>query len=510
MKNKSFSTEILDFYATYNFYIAGKINENTAFEMIEKMEHQFPVDDIRLSDGTRIWNLLRIFFYSNFQSQREIPEMKFNRGFLKKSAYFLKESLSPIGIPDKKITIYGFSGSENRRLRNRSFYDIYMDPIYDIIGDNFCVFEWPTDQGYRRKYDVDIYSKNYVPIHIPTKTLWQLALYKLGKTNLPIENEKILFDVIKKFNEIASLENKKLKKDVYDFIAVFFYVKMFLYNLLRKLNPKVVLLRCGYNRLHMALSQVCKELHIPSIELQHGLITKYHPGYIKTMESKNMDCMPDYLVTYGKTFSEIVKNGNLFDKKKVIDIGFLYLDKVVTSPVILDDAMKKFLKDFDRSILITSQWILAKEIKEFVVELAEEIRKKMLNVGIIIKPHPNDHSKYSDVNHKNIFVADKYYDTYEILKVVDVHSTVYSTTGIESLAFGKPNIFMDIKGIYKNVKNEEVYIVSTPKQFIEKLECVIANYESISGEILKSSEFFFKPNVKKNFKKFFKSIDKGI
>ena len=69
---------------------------------------------------------------------------------------------------------------------------------------------------------------------------------------------------------------------------------------------------------------------------------------------------------------------------------------------------------------------------------------------------------------------------------------------------------MDIKGIYKNVKNEEVYIVSTPKQFIEKLECVIANYESISGEILKSSEFFFKPNVKKNFKKFFKSIDKGI
>ena len=510
MKNKSFSTEILDFYAAYDFYIAGKINESTAFEMIEKMEHQFPVDDIRLSDGTRIWNLLRIFFYSNFQSQREIAEMKFNKGFLKKSAYFLKESLRPIRIPDKKITIYGFSGTESRRLRNRSFYDIYMDPIYDVIGDNFCVFEWPTDQGYRRKYDADIYSKNYVPIHIPIKTLWQLALYKLGKTNLPIENEKILFDVIKKFAEVASLEHNKLKKDVYDFIAVFFYVKMFLYKLLRKLNPKAVLLRCGYNRLHMALSQVCKELHIPSIELQHGLITKYHPGYVKTMESKNIDCMPDYLVTYGKTFSEIVKNGNLFDTKKVVDIGFLYLDEVVSSPVILDDAMKKFLTDFDRSILITSQWILAKEIKEFVVELAEEIRKKMLNVGIIFKPHPNDHSKYSDINHKNIFVANKYSDTYEILKAVDLHSTVYSTTGLETLVFGKPNIFIDMKGIYKNSENRKPCIVLTPQQFIEKLEYIISNYESISREALKTSEVFFEPNVKKNFERFFNSIDIGI
>jgi len=504
MKN---ANKILDFYSTYDLYIAGKIKNRNAFELIKEIEQKFPVDSIKLSDGTKIWNLLRVFFYSNFQKESETLESGINRKFLKKLFSILKESFRPLKLPERRITFYGFSGTENRRLRDGFFYDIYMDPLYDVLGDNFCVFEWPTAEGYRRKYDEKVYSKNYVPVHIPTKTLWQLTFHKLlGKTDFSIENENILVDVIKFFAKGASVEYSKLKKDAYDFIAVFFYVKKFLSKLLRARHPKAVLMRCGYGRFHMALSQACRESEIPSIELQHGLITKYHIGYVKKEKSKNKDCVPEYLLAYGKAFSEIVKDGNLFDEKKVIDSGFPYLEEVISSSAILEDTIKKFLTSFDRFILITSQWILAKEIKDFVAELAKEIKEKMPNVGLIFKPHPNDRNNYFDINFKNVFVVNKYGDTYAILKAIDVHSTVYSTTGIETLAFGKPNIFMDIKGIHKNLENDELYIVSTPPQFIETLEYIISNYESVSRAALKTSEAFFKHNAKKNFENFLNSI----
>lgn len=501
---RDISKEILDFYAAYDLQVAGKINNHTAFEMVAEIEENFPVDSIELSDGTRIWNLLRIFFYSNFQKTNGAIGMDINS--LKNLPHILKESLREIKI-NKGVEIYGFSGTENRRVKDGTFYDIYMDPLYDILDDKLSVFEWPTEIGYRRRYNGKIYSKNYIPFSLSTKTLFKIGVSKLlGRRKFTIKNENNLIDIMKFFGKTASVDYDRLKKDVYGFIATFIYVKKFLFNLLQKHRPKAVLMRCGYGRFHMALSQACRELNIPSIELQHGLITKYHIGYVKERKSDDKDCLPEYLLTYGEAFSSIVRKGNIFDEKKVISVGFPYLEEIILSSVTLDAEIKKFLDKFDNSILFTSQWILADEIKKFVIELSKKLKKKMPNVCIIFKPHPNDSNDYADMRYSNIFVAHKYSDTYKILKSVDIHSTVYSTTGLESLAFGKPNIFIDTRKIYKKFDERGVYVVKTTEQFIEKLEHIISNYKNTSKEAKKISEKFFKPNAKKNIANFLNSI----
>jgi hypothetical protein len=486
---------------------------SVAFNMIGNLEERFPVDSIKLSDGTKIWNLVRVILCFYIQKQDggiEAEEISSKTLF-----YLLKEGFSPLNLSNKEIDICGFSGTESRKFRNGKFYDIYMDPLYDVIDCDFYVFEWPTSQGYRRNYRKNIYSKNYTQMHIPifSKAFLNIGIYKLlQRKGFSIESESTLREIIEYFSKKTLLNENKLSRYVDDAIAVFFNMKGFFVKNLHKISPKAVLIRCGYGRFHMALSQACKELNIPSIELQHGIITKYNVGYVKTTVSENRDCVPDYIFTYGDIFSNIIKNGNLFTHDKVFTTGFPYIEEIIESPPSINDRLKDFISKFSINILLTSQWPVADEIKNFVLDILKELKKSKQNVGIVFKPHPRDWRDYSDMEKsENIFITDKYDDVYEILKVIDIHSTVYSTSGLESLAFGKPNIFIDvgktsIKKIIDVVDNQTSFMVASPQQFIERTNHIISNYKIISKDTIRVSEMFFKPNAKENIEEKLKII----
>jgi len=498
-----------------NEYICGSLPD--IFELIKEIEQQFPVDSIALSDGTKLWNLIRVILY--FYPLKKDANNREEKISSKSLFYLLKEGLSPFDVSNKKIDICGFSGTESRKFRDGKFYDIYMDPLYDVLGDNFYVFEWTTPKGYRRKYKGSIHSKNYVAMHIPlfSKTFFDLAMYKLlRKRKFSIEHEKVLQDIITFFSEKTATDKNDLMQNIYDSAVVFFHMKEFFVKLLRQISPKAVLIRCGYGRFHMALSQACRELGIPSIELQHGILTKYHAGYVKVTESENRDCVPGYILTYGDEFTDIIRKGSLFEKEKVVTVGFPYMEEVKKFPLTIDDKLNDFASKFTTTILVTSQWTVAEELKKFFIKLSEKLKKSNMDIGIVFKPHPRDWIDHSDMEKiENMFIASKYDDIYEMLKVADIHSTVYSTSGLEALAFGKPNIFIDvgkttIEDIIDVVDNKTSFLVSSPKEYMGKIEYIISHYELLSKEAIKKSETFFKPNAKKNIETFLKSIGINI
>jgi len=505
--------QILTFYDEYNLVVAGKINDSSAFNLIKIIEENYPVDTICFSDGTKIWNLLRVFIYANLQKifEKDIGEenkrKKINQYNLKSLLLVLRECVTPLNLR-QKITICGFSSMESRKFRNGKFYDIYMDPLYDIIEDDFTVFEWPAISGYRRKFYGNVYSKNYVPMHIPfsTEAFWNILFYKIfNRKKISIKSEGKLIEIIDFISKTAHVDKNKLKKSVYDFIVVFYYLKSFFYKILKDTAPKAVLIRCGYGRFPMALSQACRKLNIPSIEFQHGLITRYHPAYIKDVESENRDCVPEYLLTHGDIFAEMVKKSNLFDKKKVVSVGFPYMDVIQKELEKQCKESKIFLSNFKHNILFTSQWILASEIKEFVMSASERLKESPLDVGIILKPHPYDSIDYSCLEKfDNIVLVDKYEDTFKLFSEVDMHSTVYSTSGLEAMAFGKPNIFVDICGITN--ENDCPFIVSSPDDFFDIVQYILSNHDEISRKATEISKMFFKSSSNENIKEFFSKI----
>jgi hypothetical protein len=502
------ASQIMAFYNEYDLRVSGKINNLTAYQLIETIEQKFKTDSLRLSDGTRIWNLLRVFLYSNFQKLGEQTiKKKLSKTSIKSVISLFKESFVPLRLP-KNITVCGFSSGESRKLYNDTYYDIYLDPIYEILGDNLAVFEWPETTGYRRKYDHPVYSRHHVSMHIPlfTKTFWNLLFNRLtGRKNFTLESEEILQEIIGYISTTASVDKDKLTKDISDFITVFVHIKHFLFDILKKIKPKAVLIRCGYGRFPMALSQACRELGIPPIELQHGLITAYLPAYRRTTPTTNKDCIPEYLLAHGEIFANMVRNGNLFDKDKVISTGYPYLQRTLMQRKITP-ALKQSFSPFPHNILFTSQWIVAAEIKDFVIKVADQLEQTHMNIGILFKPHPYDKNDYADLRkNKHIILIDKYEDTFKLFTLADIHSTVYSTSGLEAMAFGTPNIFVDICNIDKNTITP--HIVASPAQFIESVQTILSHYQDFVIETKAIADIFFTPSPEKLFKKFFTDLD---
>jgi len=498
---------IIAFYNEYDLRVSGKINNQTAYQLIETIEQKYQTDTIRLSDRTRLWNLLRIFLYSNFQKLgQSTTQKKFSKSSIKSVLSIFKESFIPLNLP-KNITVCGFSSGESRKLYNNTYYDIYLDPLYEILGDNLAVFEWPETTGYRRKYDHPVYSRHHVPMHIPlwSKTFWDLLSNKLtGRKNFTLESEEILQEIIGYISTTASVDKTKLTKDIYDFVTVFVSIKHYLYDILKKIKPKAVLIRCGYGRFPMALSQACRELQIPAIELQHGLITAYLPAYRRATPTTNKDCIPEYLLAHGDIYANMVRNGNLFDKDKVISAGYPYLQRTLLEKKIIPP-LKQTFSPFPHNILFTSQWIVAAEIQDFVIKVADKLEHLNMNVGILFKPHPYDKNNYADLQkNKHIILIDKYEDTFRLFSVADIHSTVYSTSGLEAMAFGTPNIFVDIYNMTNNTITP--YIVNSPTRFVESVNTIFAHYQDTVAETKAVADLFFTPSPEEHFKKFFIDI----
>ena len=495
--------QITEFYNRYVLHVAGKIQNKNASELIGAIEKNFSVDSIQLSDGTHIWNLLRIFIYLNLEKQNASSK----KTSFKSPFFILKEGFLPLKIPIKKNNICGFSSTESRKEYKGQFYDIYLDPLYEILGDELTVFEWPDVSGYRRKYACKVYSKNYVPMHIPiyTKTFWNIAFYKFLKLReAPINSNETLIEIIDFISKTYSIDKNNLKKKMYEFITIFYHIKNFLKKIIKNIHPKAVLIRCGYGRFPMALSQACRELKIPSIEIQHGLITASHPAYTKSLKSENKDCIPEYLLTHGDVFTEMIKKGNLFDKNKIFTVGHFYLDKIKKDIQESDIEKKTPISSFKYNLLFTSQWILAEEIKEFIIRVSEQLKKSKIDIGIIFKPHPYDKTDYSDMNtHENIILANKYEDTFKLFKIVDAHSTIYSISGLEAMAFGKPNIFVDICNLMEKIDTR--FIADTPRKFIDTIQDVISDSKS-SRQALELADMFYKSEPDKNFKNFFTKL----
>jgi len=478
------------------------------FKVIREIETRFSVDSLQLLDGTRIWNLVRVLLA--YSLLRKKNGKKSLMSLLQTGFMLFKESIKPLRLPQHEIVYAGFSGTESRKMKEGFFYDIYMDPLYSILNENFYVFEWPTPSGYRREYQEKVYSKHYVPMHIPifSRTFLDFINYKLFKKTVTIEPQKALYDIVTFFNQKTNSDRDTVMKHLTNSVTVFYIIKRFLRGILGKIQPEIIFIRCAYGRFNMALVQAARELGILTVELQHGIISQYPVGYVKEQESKNFDCIPNYLLTYGEMFTSIITRDYLFNKKNVITTGFPYLEKMKGEAPVIDQNLKKFVTYHDYNVFVTSQWTVSEQVKKFVAELSERIGPA---TGIIIKPHPRDESNYSSLKkYCNIYVTNKYDNTYEIFKVIDVHSTVYSTSGLEALAFGKPNIFIqagtNIKDFFDIVDNTSSYMASSTQEFIQHLEHIKSHYNDISKEIGKKAVLFFKPNPLGNVKKFLDSM----
>lgn len=200
-----------------------------------------------------------------------------------------------------------------------------------------------------------------------------------------------------------------------------YYVK-----LIKKVNPKAIFLVCHYNYKLFPLYYAAHKLNIPTIELQHGLITN-HEAFIYADTSDKGKLLPDYIFTYGEFWNRYIKLPNCM---KPVPVG---------NPL-LEDRRKKYLgiAPDEKSVVFYSDPDAGMSQAKFAIEFYERNKDKGYQVYFKFHPFEFDtwQQKYTIFSeHPGIHIVPKDKDVYEILASAKHHVTAVSTVMYEAVIF---------------------------------------------------------------------------
>lgn len=282
------------------------------------------------------------------------------------------------------------------------------------------------------------------------------------------------------------------KVDVNRLLRRFMHYSIWADRVLRRTQPSQLILVCSYTYLQMALIRMSRRRGIPVIELQHGQISGKHYGYIYS-RLENRDLVPDYFFANGAYYKEVLeKKSVLFEAQDIFCTGNLFLEEI--AQIHTEETRKLVELSAGRKIVfISSQITTRDETREMTRALADSIPDE---VFIIYKPHPNEADAaefYSEFQgYSCLFLVDSpEYNSLDLLKISDVHITVYSTVFMEAYYFRVPTFFYQVEPfsdvILEFIDGDFYRLIQNPEEMAAAL---LSLKKGESREIKNKIEFY--------------------
>lgn len=239
--------------------------------------------------------------------------------------------------------------------------------------------------------------------------------------------------------------------------------------LLRKFQPKLIVEVCHYGRQCMLVNEVAKKLNIPTIELQHGAISKDVVAYNYEVELE-VPQLPTNIFVFSEFWKEFVKMP--IPEERIRAVGFPYFD----NKVIEYKAIER--KDSRKTVLFISQGPIGNQLSQFAVELSKRLDTK--EYKIIYKLHPGEYADwkehYIELANSGIEVIDNYENNmYYFFSQSDIQIGVYSTALYEGIGFGLETYiynttYADMDIIEKLIDKGYAKKVSTVEEILTNLK----------------------------------------
>ena len=222
-------------------------------------------------------------------------------------------------------------------------------------------------------------------------------------------------------------------------------------------KPDLILIQNEYGGFEQALVIAAKFKNVPTIAIQHGIITPTHYGYIFDKEDKGMKFLPDITCVFGQYHYDLLTRNSIYEPEEVVVTGEPRYDSLYYADRIYDK--KKFLERYninlnDKILLWTTQChgISDEEnVKNF--KAVFKTMENLKGVTLVIKQHPGEGAGYKKMiedylNRYNlrgdVVITPKDSDTYEQLFVCDLMITKNSTTAMEAIALNKSVIVLNL------------------------------------------------------------------
>jgi hypothetical protein len=346
--------------------------------------------------------------------------------FLKQLKFFVAKS-SIWNLTKKEILII----NHPRRVKNGDYFDcIYTDAYLSQTHHSYYVFELP----YEGRHFVPTRTENlrYLDRVYFATALYQRIVRKMFGSTLKPNDVKKITEIANSINLVFGVN---LPRDEFIKLVEIAIIKHKSYlryfeRVLKKVKPKLILEVVSYMDPNFAINQLAKEKGIPTVEIQHGTMGKYHIAY-NFPKGIQLDSFPDYVFSFGKYW--IYTTRLPIDPTNVKAVGWPYYEKKVerykgSAPI-----------DKRKAILFISQPTIGEELSTLAIKLNKILDQT--GYRIIYKLHPSEFStwkeKYPWLIEKDIDVADSpLLDVHHYLSSAFVQVGVSSTALFEGLGYG--------------------------------------------------------------------------
>lgn len=429
-------------------------------------------------DGFQFWQYERYYIDNYLRLDGNLPgqskDSKWNlvKYYLTKSSRLKK---------DKPVDIC-FISHPRRVLCDGQYECIYTDEVAkkfpgSVTFENF----------YEREHREPIMSQNVLYMDRPVieAELYVLFWGLFAKKRKQKIADRIYGELKQPLQDLMTAEEvRKLAwRSAGDFYRYRYLHKRFK-RILNCMRPKLVVEVVSYGPKCMIINEICKDMGIRTIELQHGAIGEKVLAY-NYAAGDAIRQFPDKIYLFGDYYKQNIRCP--LSPDCLVSIGFPYFERSIR-------AYMKYKRQDDRyTILFLSQGVYTRSMSDVAVALSHLTNTE--KVRIIYKLHPFEYHNWQEI-HPTLqdsgveVVGEKGMPLYECFATSDAQVGVASTAVYEGLGFELRTFILKhaFSGRLQGLVEQGVAeLVENADDIAEKLD--------VSKPIAYSVDFFWKRNA---------------
>lgn len=446
------------------------MKQSEIINIINKIENEFPVDKWVI-DKIHIWPLIRNelgskLFYLGVNKPKDIGKLKRRiarlihifRNFLK-YAYAYTTDFRHNDTIDSPVDIIFLTNSEYRTLLKGLYYDRLCEPFIDTFQD----IDMKT-LSFEYAYDIIRYKipRSKPSVFIQSRIDYLETKNRLFKKKPNIENERL--DGFYGF--IKFLESKNYGiiipniQDLRYQVGVILGISEYFKNIFNKIKPSIAFVPNYSSSIGFAFNLACRQIGIPSVDIQHGLAGEYHSYYGRwnKIPEDGFEVLPSVFWCWGQEDANAIlkwnKNVSNFHRPFVGGNLWLNLWRNQNNDTVkyYDNQIIQIKAKSNKSVFILYGFNKIYGIPEWIIDAMRtssdffhwwiRIHYGQLNeretVRNLLKKH--------NINNFDLDLATDL-PLPALLRHTDLHITNCSATIIDAEYFSVPSIFTDENGI---------------------------------------------------------------
>ena len=391
----------------------------------------------------------------------------------------LSHLLSRGSNPKKGVIVLLTQDVEWRRIRDYDAggyvkTDAFFHNIIKKLSEYALVSSYPLDVSIPGGFKVALEKRTWFVPHHPTNQYWGIGTWlteREARRNFAANWDKIADDP--KLKSLCQHQGRDLYPVVRDKLeSIFLYVlpqAVKIHEVSKKMfadeKTSLLLLQNEYGWRERSSVVAAKELEIPVLAIQHGIIIPGHKGYMYRRDevspqlsvSSQYCPLPDYTAVFGESYRDLLIEESAYPSGRVVVTGSPRYDHLINAGKIYNRAgfSKKYGVAKGQKLVLwaTQSHSLSDEENMANIEAILRAADALGGVTIIIKQHPAEAPRYTKIlqdaasrHGGKVIIVPKDSDTYEQLYACDLLITKNSTTAVEAVALGKPVIVLNLGG----------------------------------------------------------------